>query len=159
MEGIEQGILKTKRRMDMKFSNMKKVIAVAMAAVMTVGSVSMAPPVEIRAEGPAISAQVALDKKGAKLTWNKLEDAAVTGYRVYRTEIVTDGDGNEIATPQAIATLDNEGNSAKTWKFDFGANAEVTEEGAAQASGNLPIQAEMAVDCILRTARRGLTSQ
>ncbi len=114
----------------MKFSNMKKVIAVAMAAVMTVGSVSMAPPVEIRAEGAAISAQVALDKKGAKLTWNKLEDAAVTGYRVYRTEIVTDGDGNEIATPQAIATLDNEGNSAKTWKFDFGANAEVTEEGA-----------------------------
>ena len=41
----------------------------------------------------------------------------------------------------------------------FHTGAEVTEEGAAQASGNLPIQAEMAVDCILRTARRGLTSQ
>lgn len=115
----------------MKFSNMKKVIAVAMAAVMTVGSVSMTPPVEVMAEGtePAISAQVALDKKGAKLTWNKLEDAAVTGYRVYRTELVT-GDDGAAAIPQAIATLDANGNSAKTWKFDFGANEEVTEEGA-----------------------------
>lgn len=74
----------------MKFSNMKKVIAVAMAAVMTVGSVSMAPPVEVMAEesAPAISAQAALDKKGTRLTWNKLEDEAVTGYRVYRTESV-----------------------------------------------------------------------
>lgn len=115
----------------MKFSNMKKVIAVAMAAVMTVGSVSMAPPVEVMAEesAPAISAQVALDKKGAKLTWNKVEDEAVTGYRVYRTELVT-GDDGATATPQAIATLDADGNSARTWKFDFGANEEVTEEGA-----------------------------
>ena len=115
----------------MKLSNMKKVIAVAMAAVMTVGSVSMAPPVEVMAEesAPAISAQVALDKKGAKLTWNKVEDEAVTGYRVYRTELVT-GDDGATATPQAISTLDADGNSARTWKFDFGANEEVTEEGA-----------------------------
>lgn len=113
----------------MKFSNMKKVIAVAMAAVMTVGSVSMAPSVEIMAEGavPAITAQAALDKKGTRLTWNKLEDAAVTGYRVYRTESVSGDDGAETPTPQVIATLDADGNSARNWKFDFGANGEVTE--------------------------------
>ncbi len=115
----------------MKLRNMKKIAAVAMAAVMAVGSLSVAPPVEVMAEesAPAISAQVALDKKGAKLTWNKLEDEAVTGYRVYRTELVT-GDDGAVAAPQAIATLDANGNSARTWKFDFGANEEVTEEGA-----------------------------
>lgn len=113
----------------MKLRNMKKIAAAAMAAVMAVGSLSVAPPVEVMAEAsaPAISAQVALDKKGAKLTWNKLEDASVTGYRVYRTELVTGDDGATTGTPQAISTLDINGNSAKTWKFDFGANEEVTE--------------------------------
>ncbi len=112
----------------MKFRNMKKLVAVAMTAVMALGNISMAPPVEVQAEGtaPAISAQAALDKKGAKVTWNKLEDEEVTGYRVYRTELVSESDG----TPQEIVTLDADGNSAKTWKFDFGANAEVMEEGA-----------------------------
>lgn len=126
----------------MKVSNMKKVIAVAMTAAMAVGSIYVAPPVEVMAEetASAISAQVALDKKGAKLTWNKLEDASVTGYRIYRTEL--NADGNAVGGAQELATLDANGNSAKTWKFDFGPNAEVTEEGEEGAEVTVPCLAE-----------------
>ncbi len=126
----------------MKFANMKKVVAAAMAAALAVGSISMVPPVEVMAveTASAISAQVALDKKGAKLTWDKLEDASVTGYRVYRTEL--DADGSAVGSAQEIATLDAGGNSAKTWKFDFGPNAEVTEEGEEGAKVTVPCLAE-----------------
>lgn len=123
----------------MKFGNMKKVLAVVMAAAMTMGSISAAPPVEVVAAGetPAISAQVALDKKGAKVTWNKLEDATVTGYRVYRTEL--DAEGNAVGSAQAISTLDAEGNSAKTWKFDFGANKTVTASDGTEENNEISI--------------------
>ncbi len=112
----------------MNYRNIKKVAAAVMAIVVAMGNISMAPPMDVMAEtvAHAISAQAALDKKSVKLTWDRLEDEAVTGYRVYRTELVSGSDG----IPQEIATLDVDGNSAKTWKFDFGANEEVTEEGA-----------------------------
>lgn len=111
----------------MNFRIIKKVVAVAVAAALALGSTGMEPPVEVMAvtPAPAISAQAALSQKSVKLTWDKMEDVAVTGYRVYRKEMVSGSDG----TLQEIATLDVQGNSAKTWKFDFGANEEIIEEG------------------------------
>lgn len=108
----------------MKLRSMKKVVAVAMTAAMVLGSISVTPPAEVMAENaaPAITAQAAKEKNGIKVTWNKLDDETVTGYRVYR--MVSSDDA------EAIATLDTNGVSTKSWKFDFGPNEEITEEGA-----------------------------